>query len=54
MGNRNEARRWLDKAVNWLDQQEGRMPLDTLHRGSHLHNWLEAHALRLEAEALLR
>jgi tetratricopeptide (TPR) repeat protein len=49
-----EARRWLDKACNWLDQQDGRMPLDTPDTGAHRHNWLEAHVLRREAEALLR
>jgi serine/threonine-protein kinase len=48
-----EARRWLDKAANWLDQQNGRMPPETSTTGLHLHNWLEAHALRREAEALL-
>jgi serine/threonine-protein kinase len=54
-GNTNEARRWLNKATNWLDQQGGRMPhhTDPL-MGSNLHNWLEAHVLRREAEALLR
>jgi hypothetical protein len=54
MGSPNEARRWLDKAANWLDQQDGRMPLDTLATGTRLHNWLEAHVLRQEAEARLR
>jgi hypothetical protein len=54
MGSPNEARRWLEKAANWLDQQDGRMPLDTLATGIRLHNWLEDHVLRQEAEALLR
>jgi serine/threonine-protein kinase len=49
-----EARRLLDKAANWLDQQGGRMPLDDSFMGSQLHNWLEAHVLRQEADALLR
>ena len=44
-GKAAEARRWLDKAANWLDQQEGQMPLDE-RMGSHLHNWLEAQVLR--------
>ncbi len=48
-----EARRWLAKAVNWLDQQEGRMPLETDTMRLHLHNWLEAHVLRREAEGLI-
>src|SRR5262249_29017566 len=54
MGEREEARRWLDKAVNWMDQQDGRMPIETPAMGSHRHNWLEAHVLRLEVEARLR
>ena len=54
LGSPIEARRWLDKAANWLDQQGGRMPLETPDRGSHRNNWLEAHVLRREAEALLR
>jgi hypothetical protein len=54
MGSPIEARRWLDKAVNWLDQQGGRMPSEDYFMGSNLHNWLEAHALRQEAEELLR
>jgi serine/threonine-protein kinase len=53
-GQPEEARRWLDKAANWLDQQGGRMSVEVRFMGSHLHNWLEAHALRQEAEALLR
>jgi len=52
LGNSNEARPWLDKAANWLDQQGGRMPVETRDMGSHLHNWLEAHVLRQEADAL--
>jgi tetratricopeptide (TPR) repeat protein len=54
MGNPDEARRWLYKAKGWLDQQEGRMPRESSEMGSHLHNWLEAHVLRREAETLLR
>jgi hypothetical protein len=53
-GKAAEARRWLDKAANWLDQQGGRMPLDVNLMGTHRHNWLEVHVLRQEAEALLR
>ncbi|MBP3954878.1 protein kinase [Gemmata sp. G18] len=50
----NEAQPWLDKATNWLNQQEGLMPTDERVMGSHLHNWLEAHVLRQEVDALLR
>lgn len=50
---KDEARRLLDKATRWLDQQEGQKPLDTAETGSHLHNWLEANVLRREAEMLL-
>jgi tetratricopeptide (TPR) repeat protein len=46
-----EARRWLDRAANWLDQQGGQMPQENQVMGSHRHNWLEAHVLRQEAEA---
>jgi hypothetical protein len=53
MGQSEEARRWLDRAAAWVDQQGGRMPLERLILGSHLHNWLEAHVLRQEAETLL-
>jgi serine/threonine-protein kinase len=54
LGSPTEAQRWLAKANNWLNQQEGRMPLDTPLLGLHLHNWLEAHILRQEAEAAIR
>jgi hypothetical protein len=54
MGSLLEARRWLARAANWLDQQGGRMPVETCELGSHRHNWLEAHVLRQEAEAQRR
>jgi tetratricopeptide (TPR) repeat protein len=54
LGSPIEARRWLDKAANWVDQQGGRMPHESSVMGSHRHNWLEAHVLRQEADALLR
>jgi tetratricopeptide (TPR) repeat protein len=54
LGKTDDARRWLDKAAGWMDQQEGRMPLETIAMGLHRHNWLEAHVLRREVEALLR
>jgi tetratricopeptide (TPR) repeat protein len=54
MGRTEEARRWLDRAAEWLDQQGGRMPPETHVVRMHRHDWLEAHVLRQEAEALLR
>jgi serine/threonine-protein kinase len=54
MGKVDDARRWLGKASNWLDQQGDRMPLEAPMMGSHRHNWLEAHVLLREADALLR
>jgi tetratricopeptide (TPR) repeat protein len=49
-----EARRWLGKAQAWLDQYRDGMPARAEEElGLHLHNWLEAHVLRREAEALL-
>jgi serine/threonine-protein kinase len=53
LGSPNEARRWLARATDWLDQQ-GQMPVDNAVLGIDLHNWLEAQVLRREAEALLR
>jgi serine/threonine-protein kinase len=55
LGKTAEARDWLDRASRWLDQYDKGLPPraeETL--GLHLHNWLEAHVLRREAEALLR
>jgi tetratricopeptide (TPR) repeat protein len=54
LGKAEEARRWLDRAAGWLDQQGDRMPLDTGFTGLHRHNWLEAHVLLEEAKRLLR
>jgi tetratricopeptide (TPR) repeat protein len=54
LGQTKEARRWLDRAAKWLDERKDGWTAnaeDTL--GLHLHNWLEAHVLRREAEALL-
>jgi tetratricopeptide (TPR) repeat protein len=54
LGKAEEARRWLGEAQAWLDQHRGGMPNRAEEElGLHLHNWLEAHALRREAEALL-
>jgi tetratricopeptide (TPR) repeat protein len=54
LGQADEARRWLDKARVWLDQYAEGMPARADEQfGLHLHNWLEAHVLRREAEALI-
>jgi tetratricopeptide (TPR) repeat protein len=53
LGTAEEARRWLGKAQAWLDQYGDGMPSRAEELGLHLHNWLEAHVLRREAEALL-
>jgi tetratricopeptide (TPR) repeat protein len=54
LGQSAEARRWLGKAQAWLDQYRDGMPARAEQElGLHLHNWLEAHVLRREAEALL-
>jgi tetratricopeptide (TPR) repeat protein len=54
LGKAAEARRWLGKAQAWLDRYGDGMPSRAEEElGLHLHNWLEAHVLRREAEALL-
>jgi tetratricopeptide (TPR) repeat protein len=54
LGKTEEARRWLSKAQAWLDQYRDGMPARAEEElGLHFHNWLEAHVLRREAEALL-
>jgi tetratricopeptide (TPR) repeat protein len=54
LGKAEEARRWLGKAQAWLDQFRDGMPARADEElGLHFHNWLEAHVLRREAEALL-
>jgi tetratricopeptide (TPR) repeat protein len=54
LGKAEEARRWLDKAQAWLDQYGDGMAVRAEEEfGLHLHNWLEAHVLRREAEALI-
>jgi tetratricopeptide (TPR) repeat protein len=54
LGKAEEARRWLDKAQAWLDQYGDGMPAQAEEElGLHLHNWLEAHVLRRQAEALI-
>ena len=54
LGKADEACRWLGMAQAWLDQYPEGMPSRADEElGLHLHNWLEAHVLRREAEALL-
>jgi tetratricopeptide (TPR) repeat protein len=54
LGKADEAHRWLNKAQAWLDQYRDGMPARAEGEfGLHLHNWLEAHVLRREAEALI-
>ncbi len=55
LGKSEEARRSLDKALEWLDQYRDGMPGGAEQEmGLHLHNWLEAHIVRTEAEATIR
>lgn len=55
LGKTEEARRWLDKATAWLEQYRDGMPARAEEGlGLHLRNWLEAHVVRQEAQALLR
>jgi serine/threonine-protein kinase len=54
LGKTEEARRWLSKAQSWLDHYRDGISARTEEKlGAHFHNWLEAHVLRREAEALL-
>jgi hypothetical protein len=54
LGKAEEARRWLGMAQAWLDSCGDGMPARAEEeQGLRLHNWLEAHVLRREAEALL-
>jgi serine/threonine protein kinase/tetratricopeptide (TPR) repeat protein len=54
MGKVQEARLWLNKATEWMDQFKAGVlrVADRIH-GLDLHNWLEAQILRREAEELL-
>jgi serine/threonine-protein kinase len=53
LGEKEQARRWLDKANRWLDRLGDAMPANAESTlGLHLHNWLEAQVLRREASAL--
>jgi hypothetical protein len=52
LGKAQEARRWLDKAQAFFDQYASGLPNGAERQsGLHLHNWLEGHLLRREAEA---
>jgi tetratricopeptide (TPR) repeat protein len=54
LGKGEQARRWLTKARAWLDQYRDGMPARAKEEFRlHLHNWLEAHVLRREAEFLI-
>jgi tetratricopeptide (TPR) repeat protein len=54
LGRSEEARRWLGKANSWLDQYHDGISARAEEKlGVHFHNWLEAHVLRREAEALI-
>ncbi len=49
-----EAQREFEQAEKWLAKFPDGLPTDVSKReGVHLHNWLEVHVLRREAEALL-
>jgi tetratricopeptide (TPR) repeat protein len=52
LGDRKEARRWLDRAATWLDGLGNELSASSAAK-LHRHNWLEAHILRREAERLL-
>jgi hypothetical protein len=55
LGDAEEARLWLGRAQEWLDPYSDGMPARAdAELGLHLHNWLEAHVLRREAEALIQ
>jgi tetratricopeptide (TPR) repeat protein len=54
LGKTEEARRWLVKAQAFLElYRDGMPPRADAEIGLHYHNWLEAHVLRREAEALI-
>jgi formylglycine-generating enzyme required for sulfatase activity/tRNA A-37 threonylcarbamoyl transferase component Bud32 len=54
LGKTEEARRWLVKAQAWLDPLKDGLPVGADEKlGLDLHNWLEAHVLRREAEAMI-
>jgi hypothetical protein len=55
LGKTQEARTWLQTATKWLDGFPKGMPARAEQElALHLHNWLEAHVLRREAETLFK
>jgi tetratricopeptide (TPR) repeat protein len=48
LGHDEESRQWLQKATTWLDQLGDTLPPNSPQTSFHLHNWLEARALRRE------
>jgi serine/threonine-protein kinase len=54
LGDNDEARSWLNKAAAWLDAVGDEMPPNAAAMELHRHDWLEAHVLRREAEALIQ
>ena len=54
LGKSEEARKWLNTVGTWLEQfPQGKPVGEEQTLGLDLHNWLEAHVLRKEAESLL-
>jgi tetratricopeptide (TPR) repeat protein len=53
VGRTEDAAHWHTKAADWLDDLVHGMPDDAPALGLHLHDWLEAHVLRREADLLL-
>jgi hypothetical protein len=53
LDNADEAQFWLNKACAWLDGVGKELPANAGSYALHRHNWLEAHVLRREAEALI-
>jgi serine/threonine-protein kinase len=48
LGRTDESRQWLQRASDWLDQLGDTLPPNSPATSFHLHNWLEAQALRRE------
>ncbi|HSZ59009.1 MAG TPA: serine/threonine-protein kinase [Tepidisphaeraceae bacterium] len=48
LGRAEESRQWLQKAATWLNQLGDTLPPNSPETSFHLHNWLEAEALRRE------
>jgi tetratricopeptide (TPR) repeat protein/predicted Ser/Thr protein kinase len=53
VGNSVNARSWLNKATSWLDGLGDQLPANGNSFKLDLHNWLEAHVLRREAQRVL-